>query len=297
MTDKEHLEVQRNLFNIYSGILFNNQAFIQGGTAEIVYDFDCPEYKALLEKYALDQIAGEGTAFQRSVRLMHWMAPRLTHKPNYDNCVPTNARDLLDYSLDQPDHGINCLNKSKILAECCLAVGIYARRVSLLPYSPYDSDNHVVTEVYDGAMGQWVMLDPTTDGYFVEETGRPLPVLELRERFARQQFATFTLCTEESSDWKALRDQNMHMNAYFSKNLFRLLAEGYNGFGNGKLDLTFVPVGFSVRRNRAVNLEYRSQMWPGHEEFYREQIAAIQSGPEPVPLDPALLAAPPISNT
>ena len=118
MTDKEHLEVQRNLFNIYSGILFNNQAFIQGGTAEIVYDFDCPEYKALLEKYALDQIAGEGTAFQRSVRLMHWMAPRLTHKGDYDNHVPFNSLDLLEYSLDKPEQGINCRNKSIILTEC-----------------------------------------------------------------------------------------------------------------------------------------------------------------------------------
>ena len=58
MTDKEHLEVQRNLFNIYSGILFNNQAFIQGGTAEIVYDFDCPEYKALLENTPSTRLPG-----------------------------------------------------------------------------------------------------------------------------------------------------------------------------------------------------------------------------------------------
>lgn len=294
MTEQENLQVQRNLFDIYSGILFNNQEFAGSGeTAEITYDFGCPEYKALIEKYGIDRIAGEGTAFDRAVRLLHWMAPRLTHKPNYDSHVPVNAMDLLDYSLDQPEHGINCLNKSKILAECCLAVGIYARRVSILPYSPYDGDNHVVTEVYDGAMGQWVMLDPTTDGYFVDGRNRPLSVLELREKFARQEFATFLVCTAERSDLSALRDWYMETNAYFAKNLFRLLVDGYNGFGNGKLDLTFVPVGYALQRNRIQNLEYRSRVWPGHEEFYRERAAKLRSEPDPVPLDPALLAAPP----
>ena len=150
MTDQENLQVQQNLFDIYSGILFNNQAFADSGeTAEITYDFTCPEYKALIEKYGIDGIAGEGPAFERGVRLMHWMAPRLTHKGDYDNHVPFNSLDLLEYSLDKPEQGINCRNKSIILTECCLALGIYARRVYIMPYSPYDGDNHVVSEIYD----------------------------------------------------------------------------------------------------------------------------------------------------
>ena len=208
MTEKEAFETEQRVFDIYSGILINNQEFAGSGeTAEITYDFDCPEYKTLIEKYGIDKIAGEGTAFQRGVRLMHWMAPKLTHKSNYDSHIPVNALDLLDYSLGRPERGINCLNKSKILAECCLAVGIYARRVSILPYSPYDGDNHVVTEIFDEDMGKWVMLDPTTDGFFVDEEGGILSVLELREKFARQDFATFAVCTEDQIGRASCRER------------------------------------------------------------------------------------------
>lgn len=294
MTDQENLQVQQNLFDIYSGILFNNQEFADSGEKEkITYDFDCPEYKTLIEKYGIDKIAGEATAFERGVRLMHWMAPKLTHKPDYDSHIPVNALDLLDYSLEQPEHGINCLNKSKILAECCLAMGIYARRVSILPYSPYDGDNHVVTEIYDEAMGKWAMLDPTTDGYFVDGEGCPLSVLELRKKFACQDFATFVLCTEDQSDLRKLRDKHMEDNAYFCKNLFRLLVDGYNGFGSGKLELKFIPAGYDLKRNMIVNAEYRIRRCPEYEEHGRKWIDKIMAEPDPVPLDPALLTAPP----
>ena len=294
MTDQENLQVQNNLFDIYSGILFNNQTFADSGEkAEITYNFDCPEYKTLIEKYGIDKIAGEGAAFERGVRLMHWMAPKLTHKPDYDSHIPVNAIDLLDYSLEQPEHGINCLNKSKILTECCLALGIYARRVSILPYSPYDGDNHVVTELYDEVMGKWIMLDPTMDGYFVDEAGCPLSLLELREKFARQEFATFVVCTEEKSDLQKLNDQHMEDNAYFCKNLFRLLVDSYNGFGNGNLDLKFLPVGYDLKGNMMRNAEYRIRRCPEGEASFRKWQEKIRSQPEPIPLAPALLTAPP----
>ncbi len=51
---------------------------------------------------------------------------------------------LLTYSFENDEHGINCLNKAKILAECCLALGIFARRVFIHPFSPFDFDSHVV---------------------------------------------------------------------------------------------------------------------------------------------------------
>ena len=294
MTEQENLQVQQNLFIIYSGILFNNQEFAGSGEkAEITYDFACPEYKTLIEKYGIDRIAGEGTAFQRAGRLLHWMAPRLTHKGDYDNHIPTNALDLLAYSLEQPEHGINCLNKSKILTECCLALGIYARRVSILPYSPYDDDNHVVTEIYDAAMEKWIMLDPTTDGYFADVEGRPLSILELREKFARQEFATFVICTEDQTDLYELRDKHMEYNAYFCKNLFRLMVDSYNGFGNGKLDLKFIPAGYDLKENMITNAEYRIRLYPEFEERGQKWISKIKEEPAPVPRAPAVLTIAP----
>lgn len=220
------------ILDIYSGILFNNQEFASGGKkAKITYNFDCPEYKTLIEKYGIDKIAGKGTAFERAVRLLHWMSPRLTHKSDYDNHIPCNSLALLEYSLDNPEQGINCVNKSKILTECCLAVGIYARRVFIMPYSPYDSDNHVVTEIYDPEMGRWIMLDPSMDGYIVDENGQPLSLLAAREKFAKQEPASFAACEEDKADIKKLQDAHMEDNAYYCKNLFRIGADDYNGFG------------------------------------------------------------------
>ena len=81
--------------------------------------------------------------------MLKYLSPKLTHSPWYDGHVDCNALALLDYSLEKPEQGINCLNKAKILGEVCLALGIYARRVRFLPYSPFDFDCHVVTEIYD----------------------------------------------------------------------------------------------------------------------------------------------------
>ena len=295
MTGQENLQIQKNLFDIYSGILFNNQEFAGSGEkAEISYDFGCPEYKALIEKYGIDQIAGEGSAFERAVRLLHWMSPRLTHKSDYDNHVSCNALDLLDYSLDNPEQGINCVNKAKILAECCLALGIYARRVHLMPYSPYDGDNHVVTEIYAPENGGWIMLDPSMDGYLIDEAGQPLSVLAMREKFALQAPVSFAVCEEEKTDIQKLRDLHMEDNAYYCKNLFRIGVDSYNGFGSGDSSaLWLIPAGYSVKQGVLANIAYRMRCWPEGKEFFEEWLAKVQDQPEPVPCAPALLTAPP----
>ena len=182
MTDQEYMDQAKTLFDIYSGILFNFSAFVPGEPADLTYGLHCPEYKTLLEKYPVAQIAGEGGDFERARRLLHHLASRLRHDSMYDNHIPCDALHLLEFSYEQPDHGINCRNKSKILAECCLALGIYARRVWLMPFSPYDSDCHVITEIYDRQMKKWIMLDPTSGGYFVDEDGIPLSPPEIRDR-------------------------------------------------------------------------------------------------------------------
>lgn len=294
MTDQENIQIQKNLFDIYSGILFNNQEFAPGETAEITYDFSCSEYKTLIEKYGIDKIAGEGTAFERSVRLLHWMAPRLTHKGDYDNHVPVNALDLLEYSLDNPEQGINCVNKAKILAECCLAVGIYARRVYIMPYSPYDGDNHVVTEIYDGAMGKWIMVDPTVDGYFTDEKGRPLSVLELRERFAHQKFAALLTGKDSADDLSVLPEKHMDLLAYFCKNLFRIGVDLHSGFGDGdKEALWLIPAGYETKKVILANIAYRMRRWPAGKEALEKWRGQVEARPEPVPRAPSLLTAPP----
>lgn len=277
--EEDLLAQQKQLFDIYSGILFNNRDFAPGKTETIRYHFDCPEYKELIAKYHIDEIAGEGSPFQRAERLLHWMSPRLKHKPDYDNHVPMNSLELLDYSLDRPENGINCRNKSVILTECCLVLGIYARRVYIMPYSPYDMDNHVVTEVFDSAMGKWIMLDPTTDGIFTDEQAVPLSLLELRERFAVHKSAVFT-GNEPEAD----------MNAYFAKNLFRFMVDGDNGFGLAdRRVLHFIPTGYSFKENQLASVRYKQGQIPPDamrlQKIFSEMLEKAKKEPDPAPCD------------
>lgn len=286
MTNKEWRELQKDQQNIYSGILFHNQTFAQENeTDQIRYDFSCPEFEELRETYELETIAGKGSDFTKAKRLLHHFAPRLHHCSWYDNHVPCNALALLEYSLDNPDQGINCLNKSKILAECCLAIGIYARRVWIMPYSPYDFDNHVVTEIYDRKLKKWIMLDPTTDGYFVDDRKKPLSLLELRERFANDQFVTFVLSTNRLVDLNKLKDKYAYYNTYICKNLFYFTVEQENHFGPGNNYLNICPEHYSISRNRIGNARFRINHMPEeYREFldhWKNQLEKFETAEEP----------------
>lgn len=257
MTKKELMEIRTEELNVFSGILFNNQVFEEGNNEEIVYKFDSPELAVLREKYRLEEIAGEGSEYIKAKHLLHYLATRLSHSSWYDNHVSCNALDLLEYSLDNPEHGINCLNKSKILEECCLALGIYARRVFIMPYSPYDFDNHVVTEVYDRKLEKWIMLDPTTDGLFIDENGYPLSLLEMRDKFANAEFITYVRSTDQLNDMKKLKEKYVEQNAYICKNLFYFYIDKVSSFGAMGNSLAFIPENYSVKEKQIANVKYR----------------------------------------
>jgi hypothetical protein len=67
-------EENKTLYDIYRGILCNNQSFQLGKQAQVEYRFDCPEYAELKEKYHLNEIAGNGTELEHSVRLLKYLA-------------------------------------------------------------------------------------------------------------------------------------------------------------------------------------------------------------------------------
>lgn len=271
MTKKEQKEVSQQLLDVFSGILFNNQKFDEGDNKEIIYNFECPEFETLKEKYNLEEIAGKGPDFKKAKRLLHYLAPRLTHSSWYDNHVPCNALDLLEYSLNNPEQGINCVNKSKILQECCLALGIYARRVFIMPYSPYDFDNHVVTEIYDRKSKKWIMLDPTTDGFFVDENGVPLSLLEMRERFANAKFITYVSSTDSLKDLKKLKNKYVEENVYICKNLFFFAIDQDATFGATDKSLKFIPINYSVKAKLIANAKYRIENLPDEYQAFLPQ--------------------------
>ena len=244
---------------IEQGILLMHKEFEKGKIESITYDFNCTEYKELKERYNVEQIAGKGTSFQKAKKLLNYFSPELTHDGYYDNHIPCNSLALLEYSFNNPEHGINCVNKSKIFAELCLSIGIKARRVFIMPYSPYDSDNHVVAEIYDEKMSKWIMMDPTTNGMFIDEDNTPLSMLEIRNCFADNKFVTFVGSNERTNDIAKLQEKHLETNWYICKNSFRFIVESYQGFGsipNTKC-FDFYPIGFSVRKWEIANAKYK----------------------------------------
>ena len=255
MTNIELKEYWEELLSIYKGIIFNNCNFAGGINGRINYNFDCPQFYTLKEKYKLEILAKRGRDFERAKNLLSFFAPRINHKSDFQNDVNCNAMDLLEYCLDKPNNGINCLNKSKILQECCLALEIYARRVWLMPYSPYDTDNHVVVEIYDFDLGKWIMLDMSANGYFVNSDGVPLSVIEIRDKFATNEICKFVKTSAVSNNFFSdTKMECLYYKQYFAKNLCYLFVETQNEFSDNKKRLAFIPCNFDLTKN----LKYKS---------------------------------------
>lgn len=214
-----YLQSTDEIYVMEAGILRNNLPLAPGEDFVFSYDFSHEDYPVLLAEYGIAATAGEGSEWERAARLMNEYAPRLTHESWYDNHVEMSALALLDYSLDHSAQGINCRAKAQILNEMCLALGMYARKVWIMPYSIYDTDCHVVNEVWDSTLGKWVMLDITNNEYWVDENGTPLSVLEIREKGAMQEFCTPVFPGESTDDLPSLKEKHIGSFVYIMKNM------------------------------------------------------------------------------
>lgn len=214
-----YLQDEEEIYVMESGILKNNLEFMEGEDLTIAYELQHEEYTELITRYHIEEIAGTGSEFQKASRLMHEFAPRLEHASDYDNHVDMNALSLLEYSLDNKSHGINCRNKAQILNEMCLALGIYARKVWICPYSVYDQDCHVVNEVWDTNLNKWIMLDITNDQYWVDKDKMPLSVLEVRKKGALQEFCTPVSNGDSMNNLPQLKRKHIGDFLYIMKNM------------------------------------------------------------------------------
>lgn len=238
---KSYLQDVEEIYIMEAGILRNNLEFNPGQDYTITYDFDHAEYSPLLEQYAIDEIAGSGSEWERARNLMAEFGPRLYHCSYYDNHVDMNALDLLEYSLDNKAQGINCRSKAQILNEMCLALGIYARKVWIMPNSGYDNDCHVVNEIWDSTLNKWVMLDITNNQYWVDENGTPLSILEIRDKGANQEFCTPVVPGESLENLEKLKEKHIHEFLYIMKNMAYTEYCAENGVGESEMIYLLFP--------------------------------------------------------
>jgi len=237
-----------------AGILRNNLEFANGEDVDITYDFDNEDYAALISTYNIDDIAGNGTEFERALRLMDEFAPRLAHKSDYDNSVEMTSLALLQHSLDNKANGINCRSKAQILNEMLLALGIYSRKVWIMPNSGYDDDCHVVNEIWDCSLNKWIMLDITNNEYWVDESGMPLSVLEIRQKGAKMEFCTPIQPGDNAGNLERLRDKYIGDFLYIMKNM--VYFEYCDTYSVGESDALYLlfPANLNTNYDKLISL-------------------------------------------
>lgn len=250
-----YLQDTSEIYIMEAGILKNNLIFHDGDEYTFTYDFQNEEYPLLIEKYKIDKTAGEGSEFDRAVRLMNEYAPRLTHKSNYDNSIEMNALSLLEHSLDNSGNGINCRSKAQILNEMCLALGIYSRKVWILPNSGYDTDCHVVNEIWDSGLNKWVMLDITNNEYWIDEKGTPLSVVEIREKGANMEFCTPVCEGDSLSNPEALKEKHTGDFLYIMKNMLYFYACDEQTTGETEIKYMLFPMNLPTDYEYIISME------------------------------------------
>lgn len=250
------------MYDLYAGILRMLDEFRDDGRkVELLYRMDT-ELDILKEKYQLLEIIGSGNDFSKIVALLQWEASHVFHKGNYDNHVKNTAMDLFNYAFDKGiDFGINCRSLSIALTECYLAVGIKARTVYLMPFSPNDGDNHVVCEAWSEELKKWIMVDPTYGVYLMDENRTPLNVLEIREKLAFQK----ELILSDGYHYNGSSIDQKEIITYYAKDFFYFQIYMVQGYDTEKIEnnsmLHVVPNGYDVKKSKLANIDYRIKNW------------------------------------
>jgi len=243
---------------------YNNFRKTSDNSIKLQFDFYNENISALKNKYELNKVSGNGSELSRALNILFWLCEHTYHKNDYDNHVPMNSLDLLEYSFKKGiDRGINCLNLSFILTECLLSIGLPAHTVRILPFSYEDTDSHVVTHVYIKSIGKWIMLDPTWCSYFSDADGNILNLFEIRGIFADNKDVYLN---DEFSyngknyikDLKQIQTYKQHM----AKNLFYFYIKEISTFGqdNAGMNLYIAPEGFDPFETLIKNFEYRIEL-------------------------------------
>lgn len=158
-----------------------------------------PEHDQLQATYHLHDLAGQGGAFTRALRVMDWFCKHTWYNgmsvwSSWRFRLFGSRREesaaLMRYVYDGPfSRSINCRHKAFILADLLRAVGLYAFPVAMLNYS-YGSDEtpvtsapcHLTVQLWLPEESRWVMLDPSFNSYITDGNGRVLGLTDIQAK-------------------------------------------------------------------------------------------------------------------
>lgn len=241
------------MYDVYAGILKMSDVFYDNGkNFKIKYILN-QNKSQLCEKYHIDQIAGKCSELQKVKNLLVWLSYNISHKGDYDNHIYPDALNLLNYSFNNSQHGINCTALSTILSQCLSAIGIRTRTITLLPCSPCDLDCHVVCEAYVSELKKWIMLDPTYGTYITDSDNLPLSVTEIRTKLADKK----AIYLSDKAHYNGKAIASCEITEYYAKNMFIIELDEIQGtFSQNSRIISIVPFGFDITKRRKINAAF-----------------------------------------
>jgi hypothetical protein len=184
---------------------------------------DDSELTLLNSRYNLDSICGNGSDFDRSVRLLDWLHRQLKHDgeivlPDPEPFTTTNILDV-SASTHRP---FNCYILAFAMSDIYQAAGFTSRTVACMPFDTADHECHQITMLWNGELHKWILMDPSNDCWFADTAGVPLSPLEIRISMAKRDSLRLPDCINHNG---VTRDKPDYCN-YMAKNLFRLRGWG-----------------------------------------------------------------------
>ena len=138
------------------------------------------EYNKIKEKYNIDGIDTVDNDFEKAKAIMQWLTDNTYYCGMSFKILPDDTLEMLKYSYQKGFSGaINCRDKAIALTDLLLSHGIKAYPILL--YNITKTDCHFVTHVYCKELEKWVVLDPSFNTYFTDESGNILNIFGLRE--------------------------------------------------------------------------------------------------------------------
>jgi len=240
-----------NDYFIYTGALRVFDSFeVNTGEYEFSYDYKASGFERLKSKYRIDEVAGNGSELDKALNLMKWCSENVLHNSGTKDLefIPKTSVDILDYSFQKGrEYGVYCRLQATVFTECCLALGIKARILHCLPFSPNDFDTHVVSMVYISDLKKWIMLDASNNRYFVDSEKNILSPMEIRSRLSHDDDIE---CNVPDDAYKT----------YMAKNMFYFKSLQNNTFGSDlqtkQKTIYCIPVGFNVSEREIAYCQY-----------------------------------------
>ena len=134
--------------------------------------------------FQLDKLYdADADTWTKALAIGQFVASNIPHANQEIEPEHRNAIDLWEYTKNI-EPAFNCRLHSILTFELLLAAGLDARYVTCMPADKYDTDCHVMNEVWLPELGKWAMIDTDMDGNYASDlNGTPLSLREIRAHY------------------------------------------------------------------------------------------------------------------